>query len=426
MLRIPRLVGPIRRTWQVPGSKSITNRALLLAALGEGTSVIENVLDSDDTRRMREGLQAMGVGVRDGAPGQLLVDGGCSRLRPPAQPIFVGNSGTTVRFLAAAAVLVPGQTTFVGDEAMGRRPIADLVDGLRQLGVTVDCSSGCPPLTVHGGQLRGGSITMRGDKSSQYLTALLLIAGLAEQPLDITIEGKLVSKPYVEMTRRMVADFGGLIEETRGGFRARRCSAYRARGYRVEPDASSASYPFALAACGHDITVPDLGTRSLQGDHAFVDLLKQMGATVEAGAVITHVIGAADLAGIDCDMHHISDTVMSLAAIAPLADGPTTIRNVANIRIKECDRLMAMVTELRRLGQEIEHGDDWLRIIPRPVAPATVECYNDHRIAMSFGVLGALTGSIAIADPDCVAKTYPGFWDDLRACYGTSAWPRPV
>ncbi len=151
-----------------------------------------------------------------------------------------------------------------------------------------------------------------------------------------------------------------------------------------------------------------------------------MGATVEAGAVITRVIGAADLAGIDCDMHHISDTVMTLAAIAPLADGPTTIRNVANIRIKECDRLMAMVSELRRLGQEVEHGDDWLRIIPRPLVPATVECYNDHRIAMSFGVLGALTGSVAIADPDCVAKTYPGFWDDLRTCYGTSAWPRPV
>ena len=426
MLRIPLLATHVRRTWQVPGSKSITNRALLLAALAEGTSVIENVLDSDDTRRMREGLEALGIGVRDGAPGQLLVEGGRSRLRVPAKPIFVGNSGTTVRFLAAAAVLVPGQVTFVGDEAMARRPIADLVDGLRQLGVTVDCSTGCPPLTIYGGQLRGGSIGLRGDKSSQYLTALLLVAGLAEQPLDIEIQGTLVSKPYVEMTRRMVADFGGLIDETRTGFRARRCAAYRARGYRIEPDASSASYPFALAACGHDITVPDLGTRSLQGDHAFTGLLRHMGATVEAGAVITRVVGAGDLAGIDCDMHHISDTVMTLAAIAPLADGPTTIRNVGNIRLKECDRLLAMVTELRRLGQEVEHGDDWLRIIPRPLVPATVACYHDHRIAMSFAVLGAATGQVAIADPDCVAKTYPGFWDDLRACYGTSAWPRPV
>jgi len=426
MLRIPRLAGPVRRTWQVPGSKSITNRALLLAALAEGTSVIENVLDSDDTRRMREGLQAMGVTIQDGAPGQLLVQGGRSRLRAPAQPVFVGNSGTTVRFLAAAAALVPGATTFVGDDAMARRPIADLVDGLRQLGVAVDCPTGCPPLTVHGGHLAGGRVALRGDRSSQYLTALLLVAGLAEAPLDIAITGTLVSRPYVEMTRRMVADFGGLVEDTHDGFRARRCAAYRSRGYRVEPDASSASYPFALAACGHDLTVPDLGTRTLQGDHGFVELLRRMGATVEAGAVITRVVGAGDLVGIDCDMHHISDTVMTLAAIAPLAEGPTTIRNVANIRLKECDRLMAMVTELRRLGQEVEHGDDWLRIIPRPLAPATVSCYRDHRIAMSFAVLGAATGAVAIADPDCVAKTYPGFWDDLRACYGISQWPPPA
>lgn len=423
-LRVPRLAATVRRTWNVPGSKSITNRALLLAALAEGTSVVENVLASDDTQRMREGLEALGIAIRDGGPGQLIVEGGRSRLRAPEQPIFVGNSGTTVRFLAAAAVLVPGRVTFVGDEAMAKRPIADLVEGLRQLGVQVDCASGCPPLIVHGGRLAGGRIRLRADKSSQYLTALLLVAGLGEAPLDIELVGTLVSRPYVEMTRRMVADFGGLIEEARDGFRARRCAAYRARGYRVEPDASSASYPFALAALGHDITVPDLGTRSLQGDHAFVELLKRMGAQVEAGAVITRVVGIGDLAGIDADMHHISDTVMTLAAIAPLADGPTTIRNVANIRIKECDRLAAMVAELRKLGQEVEHGDDWLRVIPRPIVPATVHCYRDHRIAMSFGILGAATGAVTVDDPGCVAKTYPGFWDDLRACYGTGQWAR--
>jgi 3-phosphoshikimate 1-carboxyvinyltransferase len=423
-LHIPKLPGSIQRTWHVPGSKSITNRALLLAALGEGTSVVENVLVSDDTTHMRNGLQALGIEISDGGPGQLIVVGGRSRLRPPAQPIFVGNSGTTVRFLAAAATLVPGPVTLVGDDAMAKRPIADLVDGLRQLGVQVDCASGCPPMTVHGGQLPGGSIRLRVDKSSQYLTALLLVAGLGESHLDIELVGTLVSRPYIEMTRRMVADFGGLIDETRTGFRAKRCAEYRARGYRVEPDASSASYPFALAALGHDITVPDLGTRTLQGDHAFIDLLKRMGAQVEAGAVITRIVGVGGLVGIDADMHHISDTVMTLAAIAPLADGPTTIRNVANIRIKECDRLMAMVTELRKLGQEVEHGDDWLRIIPRPLVPATVHCYRDHRIAMSFGVLGAATGAVTVDDPACVAKTYPGFWDDLRSCYQTAAWAR--
>lgn len=421
-LAVPRLPGRVVRTWPVPGSKSITNRALLLAALAEGDSVVENVLDSDDTRRMRGGLEAFGIAVRDGAPGQLLVAGGRSRLRAPGAPIEVGNSGTTVRFLAAAAALVPGTTTLVGDEAMARRPIADLVDGLRQLGIPVDCPSGCPPLTVRGGGWSGGRIGLRGDRSSQYLTAILLVAGLAGD-LDIAIEGPLVSRPYVDMTRRMVADFGGLVEETRTGFRVRRCAAYRPRGYRIEPDASSASYPFALAACGHDITVPDLGTRSLQGDHAFTRLLRDMGATVEAGAVITRIAGGKGLHGIDADLHHISDTAMTLAAIAPLAEGPTTIRNVGNIRIKECDRLLAMVTELRRLGQRVEHGDDWLRVIPAPLTPATVECYRDHRIAMSFAVLGAATGKVAIADPACVAKTYPGFWDDLRACYPADAWP---
>lgn len=422
-LAIPKLAAPVRRTWNVPGSKSITNRALLLAALAEGTSVVENVLESDDTRHMRGGLEALGIAIRDGAPGQLIVEGGRSRLRPPPCPIFVGNSGTTVRFLAAAAALVPGAVTLVGDEAMAKRPIADLVEGLRQLGVAVDCASGCPPLTVRGGSLPGGSIRLRADRSSQYLTALLLVAGLGEAPLEVELVGELVSRPYVEMTRRMVADFGGLVEETRAGFRARRCAAYRARGYRIEPDASSASYPFALAALGHDITVPDLGTRTLQGDHAFVEVLKRMGAQVEAGAVITRVVGVGDLAGVDVGMHHISDTAMTLAAIAPLADGPTTIRDVANIRIKECDRLAAMVAELRRLGQEVEHGDDWLRIIPRPIVPATVHCYRDHRIAMSFAVLGAATGAVAVDDPACVAKTYPGFWDDLRSCYAPGSWP---
>lgn len=420
-LAIPRLAGRVSRTWRVPGSKSITNRALVLAALAEGTSVLENVLESDDTRHMRTCLGELGIAIRDGAPNQLIIEGGRSRLRAPSRELFVGNSGTTVRFLAALAALVPGEVRLVGDAAMAKRPIADLVEGLRALGVAVDCPSGCPPITVRGGRFPGGRIPLRADRSSQYLTALLLVAALGDGDLDIALQGELVSRPYIDMTRRMVSDFGGRIEEVQGGFRARRCSGYRPLGYRIEPDASAASYPFALAAAGHDITVPDLGTRTLQGDHAVVDLLARMGAGVEAGGVITRVRGGG-LAGIDCDMHHISDTVMTVAAIAPLAQGPTTIRNVANIRIKECDRLMATVTELRRLGQEVEHGEDWLRIHPRPIVPATVECYHDHRIAMSFAVLGAAGGGVSIADPACVAKTYPGFWDDLAACYPGKPW----
>jgi len=419
---------PVIATWTVPGSKSITNRALVLAALAEGTTVIENVLDSDDTQRMRECLRALGIAIREisspkpggGLVSSLIVDGGRSRLRPPAEPLFVGNSGTTVRFLAALAALVPGPVTLIGNQAMAKRPIDDLIAGLRQLGIRVDCETGCPPLTVHGGRIPGGTVRMRGDRSSQYFSALLMAASLAEGDVAISIDGELVSRPYVAMTARMIADFGGRVDDTPDGdFRIKQAAGYRALSYYVEPDASAASYPFALAmATGSTITVPGLTPASLQGDYAFVNVCERMGGRVLVQGNCTTLTGPRTLPGIDEDMHHISDTVMSLAAIAPLAVGPTTIRNVANIRIKECDRLLATVTELQRLGQQVEHGEDWLTISPNPVTPASVHCYDDHRIAMSFAILGCARPGVVIADPLCVAKTYPRFFDDLRVVLG--------
>ncbi len=436
-LPIPPLTSTLDATWRVPGSKSITNRALVLAALADGTSVIENVLASDDTRHMRQCLELLGITQRDGAPGQLIIDGGRGRLRASSTELFVGNSGTTVRFLTALAALVPGCTTLVGDHHMAKRPLADLVDGLLQLGVPLSCPTGCPPITITGGRLAGGSLRMRGDRSSQYFSAVLMTAGLADGEVRVLIDGDLVSRPYVDMTRRMVADFGGRIDADDEGFTVRQVPSYRARSYVVEPDASSASYPFALAAAGgHRIRVPAMSAASLQGDYGFVDVLEQAGATIERRADATVVQGPPLLHGIDVDMHHISDTVMTLAAIAPLCHGSTTIRNVANIRIKETDRLLATVNELRRLGQEVEHGDDWLRITPRPLVPATIECYGDHRMAMSFAVLAATVREhhwdaavprddrvIRIADPACTAKTYPGFWDDLGDIYPAGAKP---
>jgi 3-phosphoshikimate 1-carboxyvinyltransferase len=435
-LAIPALTSPLDATWRVPGSKSITNRALVLAALADGTSIIENVLASDDTRHMRQCLEHLGIIMRDGAPGQVIVDGGRSRLRASPNVLFVGNSGTTVRFLTALATLVPGITTFAGDQHMAKRPIADLVDGLVQLGVRLDCATGCPPITIHGGRLAGGSLRMRGDRSSQYFSAVLMAAGLADGDVRVLIDGELVSRPYVDMTRRMVADFGGRIDADDAGFTVRRVPSYRARSYVIEPDASSASYPFAFAAAGgHRITVPAMSAASLQGDYDFVSVLERAGATIERRPDATVVRGGARLRGIDVDMHHISDTVMTLAAIAPLCDGPTTIRNVANIRIKETDRLIATVNELRRVGQQVEHGDDWLKITPRPLKPATIDCYSDHRMAMSFAVLAACTRDqhwdpsvpaaqrhLHIADPACTAKTYPGFWDDLAKLYPQKPW----
>jgi len=419
-LAIPKLTHAPELSWPVPGSKSITNRALVLAALSDGDSVLEGVLHSDDTRHMRSALSALGVPIDDAGPTTLVVHGGRGRLRAPKDPLFVGNSGTTVRFLAALACLVPGPVTLVGDEAMARRPIQDLVDGLRQLGVRIDCETGCPPLTIHGGHLSGGTVSMRGDRSSQYFSALLMAASLAEAPVTLDIAGTLVSRPYVDITRRMISDFAGSVETTERGFRVLP-RAYVARPYQIEPDASSASYPFALAAVsGGTITVPGLGLRALQGDYAFLDVLAKVGAKVERGETSSTVSGTGSLAGLAVDMYDISDTVMTLAAVAPLFQGQTRISNVANIRIKETDRLLATVTELQRLGQSVRHGDDWLEIEPRPLVPATVRCYADHRMAMSFAILGAVSGGVQIEDPACVAKTYPGFWQDLARCYGAA------
>jgi 3-phosphoshikimate 1-carboxyvinyltransferase len=341
----------------------------------------------------------------------------------PKKSLFVGNSGTTVRFLTALACLVDGPVTLVGDEAMAKRPIQDLVDGLTQLGVRIECATGCPPLTIHGGKLPGGRLRMRGDKSSQYFSALMLASALSDQETELDIEGELVSRPYVEITRRMVAAFGGNIEVTSSGFFWKGGGSYRGHDYSIEPDASSASYAFALAAATQSrIQVPGLGPLAMQGDYGFVDVLTQVGAKVDKDANATTVVGTGQLDGVDVDMVNISDTVMTLAALAPLASGPTTIRNVANIRIKETDRLAATVAELRRLGQEVSEGPDWLRIEPRPLVPALVQSYKDHRMAMSFAVLGAARAGVSIEDPACVAKTYPGFWRDLGAAYPASPW----
>jgi 3-phosphoshikimate 1-carboxyvinyltransferase len=424
-LTLTPLPRPPELTWRVPGSKSITNRALVLAALAEGETRLEGVLHSDDTRHMRAGLEALGIEVRDAGPTTLVVHGGRSRLRAPRAPLFVGNSGTTVRFLTALAALVDGSVTLEGDEAMARRPIADQLEGMRQLGLRIECPTGCPPLTVHGGKLPSGSVTMPGGRSSQYFSALMLAGAGAEGDLEIRVEGRLVSRPYVEITRRMVGDFGGRIDETDGGFVVRRAS-YVARTYAVEPDASSASYPFALAAAtGGTITVPDLGEGALQGDYGFVAVLAQAGAEVVRGPDRTTVRGRPPLAPLDVDMHDISDTVMSLAAIAPLARGATRIRNVANIRIKETDRLAAVAAELTRLGQLVTTTESELHVEPRPLAPAIVKSYADHRMAMSFAVLGLARAGVAIEDPSCVAKTYPTFWQDVAACYRSVGAPVP-
>ena len=425
-LAIPPLKHPIHWDWSIPGSKSITNRALVLAALAKGTSTLFQVLHSDDTLHMRRSLEQVGVTCTELDATSLRVTGGLGVLREPTGPLFVGNSGTTVRFLTALSCLIPGQVRLEGDEHMQKRPISDLVDGIRQLGVQVECPSGCPPITIFGKGLSGGKVSMRGDRSSQYFSALLMAGAAASGKLSIDIEGELVSRPYVEITLAMMRAFGGRARATETGFVVEATGGYQPTEYTIEPDASSASYAFAAAlATGGRVRVPGLGTRSLQGDYAFCDLLAQIGASVERLPDETSVAGGGTLRGVDVDMHHISDTVMTLAALAPLLEGPTVIRNVGNIRIKETDRLAATVAELQRLGQHVSHGDDWLRIEPRPITPALVRSYGDHRMAMAFAILGLAKPGISIEDPACVAKTYPGFWDALRSCYVAQGLPAP-
>lgn len=416
---------PIDLKWCPPGSKSLTNRALALAALAEGTSTLTGVLESDDTRHMATALRALGISITQVNATTLVVEGGVNRLSAPEQPLFVGNSGTTVRFLTAMASLVPGAVTLVGDKHMAKRPIVDLVGALEQANVTVDCPTGCPPLTVHGtGELKG-EVALRGDRSSQYFSALILAAAGSGQGLTITIEGSLVSRPYVDMTNALVASFGGEVRAPNPSQFVVESSTLKATTAAIEPDASAASYALATAtAVGGRIHIPDLGASSLQGDVAFAKILEQTGShlTLDENAM---TLSGKGTSGIDVDMHHISDTVMTLAAIAPLLDGPTTIRNIANIRIKETDRLSATVTELRKLGQEVSHGDDWIRIDPQAITPATVHCYADHRMAMSFAILGLAVEGVTIEDPACVTKTYPGFWDDLAKTYTAAGDPVP-
>lgn len=420
-LRVPGDVPPF--LWRVPGSKSITNRALPLAALSEGTTILEGVLHSDDTRHMRKALSQMGISITDIDETTLKIEGGRSRLRAPTEEVFVGNSGTTVRFLTAFAALVPGKVTLVGDEHMAKRPISDLVEGLRKLGVRIECETGCPPLTIYGGKLPGGKVAMPGDKSSQYFSALLMAAQYAETDLTVEATSELVSRPYIDITLNMMSDFGADVPRdaaSRGqnSFHVPAQGAYTARTYVIEPDASSASYAFATAAAtGVPIIVPGLSKGALQGDYQFTELMEKIGCKLEVLPSETHIEKLHALTALDVDMFHISDTVMTLAALAPLCKGKTTIRNVYNIRIKETDRLEATVSELERLGQTVEFGRDWLSITPAPVTPAVVRSYSDHRMAMSFAVLGLARDGIQIETPSCVAKTYPTFWDDLRKLY---------
>ena len=413
--------GPVRGSVRPPGSKSLTNRALAVAALAGGTSRLTGVLDSDDTRVMLRALAALGVSVDHDPAAATATVVGCGGVLPNGSAdLFCENSGTSLRFLTAlVAAAGRGEYRLDGNARMRQRPAGDLAAALTALGAEVRCEAGngCPPLTVRTSGLAGGTAEVESGASSQFLSALLMAAPAAGGPVTLRVPGELVSVPYVTMTRRVLAEFGVTVHDDGGPIRVDP-GAPTAADYAVEPDASAASYWFAAAAVtGGGVTVEGLGSDSVQGDMAFLDVLTAMGCGVTRDAARTTVTGppgGALKGGQTFDMGPISDTAQTAAACAVFADGPTTVTGVAHARHKETDRVAAVVAELRKLGQTCEERPDGFTVRPAPVAPAVVRTYDDHRMAMSFALIGLRAEGVKIADPGCVAKTYPGFWGDFE------------
>ena len=410
---------PVRGAIRPPGSKSITNRALVCAALANGESVLSGALKSEDTEVMIAGLRSLGIAVEVADQGETLRVVGCAG-KPAAgeAELFVGNSGTTIRFLTALVTLGDGAFRLDGIERMRQRPIADLADALNQLGARVECegANGCPPVRVKATGLAGGTATVRGDISSQFLSGLLMAAPCARSPVTLKVAGTLVSVPYVAMTLSVMESFGIAAKATADYSRIEIPAAghYHACEYAIEPDASAASYFWAVAAVtGGSVTVEGLGKHSLQGDVGFVDCVAQMGCEVEYGDNSITVHGKS-LHGIDIDMNAISDTVQTLSVVALFAKGTTRIRNVGHIRHKETDRIAAVATELRKLGATVAEYADGLDITPGEFTPARIDTYNDHRMAMSFAIAGLVHPGVVINNPGCTAKTYPRFFSDLE------------
>ncbi len=411
------IIGPVNGSIRPPGSKSITNRALVVAALSQGTSYLTGVLDSRDTQVMIDSLRRLGLRIDQSTEECRAEVMGCGGTIPAeTADLWLENSGTSIRFLTAMCALGSGRYRLDGNTRMRERPIGDLIASLRQFGVAIESELGtdCPPVVLHGRGLDGGMTTVNADVSSQFLSAILMAAPYANSPVEIRISGTMVSEPYVEMTLGVMSQFGVSVERPEPGCFSIAPQAYTARDYDIEPDASAASYFFAMAAVtGGEITVEGLSSSALQGDVHFVDALEQMGCEVCWNPHSITVKGRS-LNGIDIDMNAISDTAQTLACVAPFAAGPTRIRNVTHMRHKETDRVSAVVTELCKLGLHVDEHPDGMTIHPGPLRAGTVATYDDHRMAMSFSLLGLRVPGIVIADPGCTSKTYPKFFEDFE------------
>ncbi len=405
----------------LPGSKSLSNRILLLSALAEGTTRITNLLDSDDIRHMLNALDKSGV------PFELNEDKTVCTLTGQGSPLqinknedslelFLGNAGTAMRPLAAAFCTIPGEFVLTGEPRMFERPIKDLVDALRQIGGNVEYlkDEGYPPLKIQGTGLQGGSVTIKGNISSQYLTALLMIAPYAANALEIIVDGELVSKPYIRITLDAMEKFGVTVENDNfQRFVVPAGQKYVSPGeIMVEGDASSASYFLAAGAIGGGtVRVNGVGSSSVQGDAKFAEVLEKMGAKITWGENWIEA-SKGELNAVDMDMNHIPDAAMTIATAALFAKGTTSIRNIYNWRVKETDRLAAMTIELRKLGATVDEGEDYITVTPpAEVSSAAIDTYDDHRMAMAFSLAAFGASPITINDPKCTSKTFPTYFE---------------
>lgn len=416
--RIHPLSSPLNATVRVPGSKSLTNRALLIAALANGTTRLTNALFSDDSRYFANALKTLGFDVRlDEANHEMTVTGLGGTIPAKKAELFIGNAGTAARFLSAFLTLGNGEYILDGEPRMRERPIGDLMEALTQLGANLETTDNCPPVRITASGLRGGKTKIAGDISSQFLSGLLMVAPYAQTPIEVELSTDLNSKPYVDMTIAIMKDFGVEVERDEySRFNVHPSSYSPISAYPIESDASAASYFFAVPAiCGGTVRVENISRKSVQGDVAFVDVLKQMGCTVEEADNSILVTRSSSLHGVDVDMRDIPDTAQTLAAIAPFADSPTRIRGIASARVKETDRVHGTCTELARLGVRVEEHEDGMTIYPcKTFKRSNIQTYNDHRMAMAFSLIGLRFDGVTIENPSCVSKTFPNFFEVLE------------
>ena len=425
-IQIASIFQPLHATVRVPGSKSLTNRALLVASLAEGTTVLTNALYSDDSYYFAQALQKLGFEIDiDPARSKMTITGLGGRIPAKMAELFIGNAGTAARFLTALLTLGNGEYILDGDARMRERPIEDLVSALRQLGAkivnlqssTADQKTICPPIKILASGLPGGRAEIAGNVSSQFLSGLLMVAPYARKRTELVVITELNSKPYVDLSLSVMSDFG--VDVTRQGYEhfLIRPDHYQPKSiYAIESDASAASYFFAAPAIlGGRVRVENISRRSKQGDIAFLNILEQMGCTVTEGEEYIEVTGSASLHGVDVDMRDISDTAQTLAVIAPFVSSPTRIRGIGFVRAKESDRISDTCAELTRLGVAVQEHSDGMTILPcAAIHPGYIHTYNDHRMAMAFALVGLRVPGISIENPACVSKTFPDFFNVLE------------